>query len=364
MATSIHANTICMPSSLTLNIAEPCHENWQNMTPQEQGRFCGSCQKIVVDFSLMTDKEILDYFSTVSQHVCGRFSNDQLNKELKAAEKKKRFSLSYLWNVILATLLISEANAQVKPKPKKPVTINTWEGSKIGKVAYVPGRLIVNTTIPVKMKGKVVDEKNNLPVIGASIRVAGTSSGAMADTLGNFILNVEQKDSVMLEFSAIGYESQTKVVNELTNWQDIQVYLKPTVVDLPAVNIKAFTSRMLVGRVGGVSVGIKITKSEKIKRNINDWMPAVLKRDVKVYPNPVVRGNSIQVKLALPQTGGYKLELLNTAGQVMLVQPLLMQTKEQQFDLHTQANWSAGIYWVRISSPTTKNVYQSKLLVL
>src|SRR5215211_4115802 len=116
-----------MPTPLKLHIPEPCHENWQNMTQQEQGRFCGSCQKTVVDFSVMTDKEILGYFSKSSQHVCGRFTNDQLNKELQVTEKKKRFSLAYIWNIILASLLITEANAQVKPKPKKPVKVNVQE---------------------------------------------------------------------------------------------------------------------------------------------------------------------------------------------------------------------------------------------
>lgn len=363
MATSNHANTTRMPTSLTLNIAEPCHENWQNMTPQEQGRFCGSCQKIVVDFSLMTDKEILDYFSKASQHVCGRFSNDQLNKELKATEKKKRFSWAYVWNVILATLLMTEASAQVKPKPKKPVTINTWEGRKMGKVVYMPDEP-VDAVIPVETKGKVVDAQNNQPVVGASISIKGASGGTMADTSGNFRLKVEKKNSLVLEFSAVGYETQTRVIDDLTNWQDIQVYLKPAAAELQEVIVTSYgTTKGRVMIMGGVTSGIKVVTTEKLNRVINDWMPAALKKDVKVYPNPVVRGNSIQVKLALPQTGGYKLELLNTAGQVMLVQPLLMQTEEQQFDLYTQANWSAGIYWVRISSPNTKKVYQSKLLV-
>jgi hypothetical protein len=67
--------------------------------------------------------------------------------------------------------------------------------------------------------------------------------------------------------------------------------------------------------------------------------------------------------LSFKQAGAYKLEVLNAAGQVMQVQPLLMQTKEQVIDLHTQSAWSAGIYWLRISSPNTKNVYQSKLLI-
>jgi hypothetical protein len=115
--------------------------------------------------------------------------------------------------------------------------------------------------------------------------------------------------------------------------------------------------------VGSISSYVTHTRIEKIKRNVNEWVPTALKKDVKVYPNPVVRGNSLTVNLSLKQAGAYKLEVLNAAGQVMQVQPLLMQTKEQVIDLHTQVAWSAGIYWLRISSPDVKNVYQSKLII-
>jgi hypothetical protein len=45
-----------MSRSVQINIPKPCHENWHSMTPKEQGRFCGSCDKIVVDFSKMSDR--------------------------------------------------------------------------------------------------------------------------------------------------------------------------------------------------------------------------------------------------------------------------------------------------------------------
>lgn len=333
------------------------------MTPQEQGRFCGSCRKTVVDFSVMTDKEVLDYFSKTSQHVCGRFSNDQLNKELTITGKKKRFSLAYIWNVILVTLLITEANAQVKPKPKKPVkTIIREEPMIQGKVAWAPKER-VETIIPVDMTGRVLDAKTNQPVIGASISIEGTSGGTMADTSGNFRLKLEKKGSLVLVFSAVGYEIQTRVLDNLTNWQNIRVYLKPAATELQGVSVIGYGT--IKGRVimGAISSGYKVTKSEKINRVINNWMPDALKKDVKVYPNPVVRGNSIQVSLALKQAGDYKLEVLNTAGQVILIQPLLMQTKEQLIDVHTSSGWSAGIYWIRISAPGIKNVYQGKVVL-
>ena len=84
-----------MPANILLQVPEPCHEDWKNMTAIEQGRFCQSCQKTVTDFSLMTDKEILLYLSNKGIAVCGRFTNDQLNRNLAPDQKKK-----YYWAYI------------------------------------------------------------------------------------------------------------------------------------------------------------------------------------------------------------------------------------------------------------------------
>jgi len=34
-----------MKQQLFISIAEPCHENWNDMTEADKGRFCRSCQK-------------------------------------------------------------------------------------------------------------------------------------------------------------------------------------------------------------------------------------------------------------------------------------------------------------------------------
>ncbi len=47
-----------MSKKLQLTIAEPCHENWENMSPVDKGKFCGSCQKQVVVFSDMSDRQV------------------------------------------------------------------------------------------------------------------------------------------------------------------------------------------------------------------------------------------------------------------------------------------------------------------
>lgn len=125
-----------MATTLHVHIPEPCHENWHAMTPKEQGRFCGACQKTVVDFSAMSDKELLDYISQSSQNMCGRFSSDQLNREITTTENKRRFSWAYIWNILLATFLFTEAKAQGKPVIKKPAVQQLDLQPRIGGIAW------------------------------------------------------------------------------------------------------------------------------------------------------------------------------------------------------------------------------------
>lgn len=64
-----------------MKIESPCHENYQAMTPSNDGRFCGSCQKVVIDFTQMSTEQIkLHFQNTSEEQVCGRFKSVQLNK--------------------------------------------------------------------------------------------------------------------------------------------------------------------------------------------------------------------------------------------------------------------------------------------
>ena len=64
-----------------MKIESPCHENYKAMSPSGDGRFCQSCQKVVIDFTNMTEYEIKHYFqNSSSEQVCGRFKSVQLNE--------------------------------------------------------------------------------------------------------------------------------------------------------------------------------------------------------------------------------------------------------------------------------------------
>jgi hypothetical protein len=64
---------------MQLDIAEPCHENWNQMSPTEKGAFCGKCQIDVVDFSNKTALEVKQILrDNIGKHLCGRFKKVQL----------------------------------------------------------------------------------------------------------------------------------------------------------------------------------------------------------------------------------------------------------------------------------------------
>lgn len=69
-----------MNSKLKITIPKPCHENWNEMTPREKGRFCSSCAKTVIDFTKKSTKEIKNYLiDQKTQRVCGHFYRKQLD---------------------------------------------------------------------------------------------------------------------------------------------------------------------------------------------------------------------------------------------------------------------------------------------
>ena len=65
-----------------ITIPKPCHENWNQMTPNEKGAFCQKCCKTVVDFTSKSTEEIITTLTAKKQEkVCGRFNNDQISSQ-------------------------------------------------------------------------------------------------------------------------------------------------------------------------------------------------------------------------------------------------------------------------------------------
>jgi hypothetical protein len=61
-----------------IHIPEPCHEDWDNMLPEADGRHCLQCCKTVVDFTGWEVDAIADYLKSAQGNTCGRFTSDQV----------------------------------------------------------------------------------------------------------------------------------------------------------------------------------------------------------------------------------------------------------------------------------------------
>ena len=90
-----------------ISIPEPCSEDWDAMTPDAQGRFCGVCQKSVVDFTGKTPDEIARILSErLGQKVCGRFRKEQLTTTYRLEIPLKRYTTMRLSPVKTFTLAL------------------------------------------------------------------------------------------------------------------------------------------------------------------------------------------------------------------------------------------------------------------
>ena len=103
-----------MNKCIQISIPSPCHENWQQMTPVEKGRFCASCQKKVFDFTTMPDREIVSVLRS-HNHVCGRLTVKQLKDGVKPPKEKSLMGVAV--SAAAISLLTVGANDVIAQEP-------------------------------------------------------------------------------------------------------------------------------------------------------------------------------------------------------------------------------------------------------
>jgi hypothetical protein len=109
--------------NMHITIPKPCHQNWNDMDPTQQGAFCKACAKTVIDFSVMSDEEVIAYLeSRKSEKICGRFNTGQLSpyqlkvnlQHIKTGNKLPRIFAAALFMVFSSFFICkSETGAPV-----------------------------------------------------------------------------------------------------------------------------------------------------------------------------------------------------------------------------------------------------------
>lgn len=189
-----------MKKEIYVHIPEPCHENWEQMSPLEQGRFCKSCSKQVVDFSQMSDKQILDIISNAAGKTCGRFRPEQLERPIVHEINPSILPYKFFLSAFIPAFLFSSNDAKSQIKSNLPTKTEMIQNVKMG--AVVPA-----ITKEGEITGSVKDESGQ-PFAGASIVIKGSDKGTVTDADGNFKIKWTLGKEKILQVSYVGYRTK------------------------------------------------------------------------------------------------------------------------------------------------------------
>lgn len=191
-----------MRDSIKLSIPQPCAERWENFTVTPHGGFCSSCSRTVVDFTTMSDEQVLAYFKATKEHTCGRFRGDQLKSyTITRSQTEVRPGLTLLRAGFLGLLLLlggQYVSAQTGTKTPVP----TEQRFETGKVAVNDG---------VTVKGVIHDPDGNA-MPGVNVVHKGTSDGTVTDANGYFEFPKKLHAGDQLVISFIGYATVERIV--------------------------------------------------------------------------------------------------------------------------------------------------------
>jgi len=322
---------------INLTIPEPCHEDWAQMTPEAQGRFCASCQKTVVDCTTMSDAQLVRLFSRPGRSVCGRLNPDQLNRPLAVPKKQAPWARYFFQFTIPAFLFSLKAGAQ---KKETPMETTIQPARLLGKVAYVREHAIGQT-----ISGRVMTQHGK-PIADASV-IAGDID-CVTDSAGRFRFNYPGDTSVKVRVVALGYREQDVVMHGSEN--------NITLNGLVIARKVEFS-----GMMGGLVIVREEPRAKKVPlmKPLKDTSAA----RYKVFPNPATAGSLVVVSFPTTADMPESVALYTANGRLVQHTPITGTEPALVFNLRLPENLSPGTYVLQLKTRNKKGNAAIKLMV-
>jgi hypothetical protein len=169
-------------------------------------RFCSSCSKTVLDFTKLTDYQIVDILNGSKEKICARLSEQQLEREIRISSPRKyNFLIPKFLSGLILFSSVENINANIK---KEKIEINCTKNYQEFKLEAheLSHKDSLNNTI----KGKVLEFETNLNMSSVSVAIKGSNIRTETDENGNFQLNVTDNfinEKIVLILTYIGYDS-------------------------------------------------------------------------------------------------------------------------------------------------------------
>jgi hypothetical protein len=215
------------PTTIKIKIGTPCHENWDKMQEEEKGRFCLSCQKAVVDFSRMTNEQIIHYFEqNADKKTCGRIAVHQHNTPISNYRKVvSPWFNRYVAGFLMAIGFYNPTKAQTN---NTPVENHMMKGEiAVNPVSQSNKKLVVN--------GRVLDDNTSKPIKGAVVSISGTDIKTITDKNGVYALSVPARyQTADLQLTIIHKGHEDAFVNNIDMSKTTTNVVTKLYVEMPA----------------------------------------------------------------------------------------------------------------------------------
>ncbi len=220
------------------------------MTPAEQGRHCGSCNKTVIDFTALSDRELRAFFETASGRICGRLQHTQLGRELlPPASQRPVSSLYSRLFALLLTASVGTAYASCSDSPFRSsvqTTFNSAPGNSApGNSAHadtIPSNGLNDVSTRVTLHGRLVSFDGKA-LKDVTVYLFDQQLQATTDSLGYFSLDAMQEkegQEFKLTTSGSGLEPTDILLNAMATGKDFMI---PPVVMRVTVGMVAYVPK-------------------------------------------------------------------------------------------------------------------------
>jgi len=323
-----------MPPPIKITIPKPCHENWDEMLPAAKGRHCLSCQKTVVDFTSMSDGDILKQLKKAAAHrpgaeLCGRFMPDQLNRQLVPPPIRAGFHWRGWQWVIAGVLLTSDVTTPSKRPPMQEqrmpgVKTVTTQDIILGGMSFTARTYVENPVV------------SDTAEMGTPSVLVGDIAVLPPDSLPNppdslmrppCIHRPDSLDDKLGKFYTGGIE----------------------VVDADSTKISSDST---------------VTSSDSTFGSKTPTEPSVTTppiESLRIYPNPIALGSTYHIQF--PAEGEYQLTLFNINGALLQQKTITIIGINQTNELQLPTGLTPGIYILRATRNNRPQPYTTKILI-
>lgn len=353
-----------------LTVAEPCHEKWNEMNAQEKGRFCGICDKTVVDFTNKNPLEISSILQNSTGKVCGRFNTKDLNKVHVAQHTTTTIGQSktrwFAWLTVFAFLGFGKKASACPPplvQDKLPFNPNQLEIKK--------GHTIIKGEI------KRSDSKTGIAEVEIKIYSGGKVIAVTKSFVnGSYFITVPENTifdfKIDVEYNAVNYATQ--ILNNLPVQKEeltmnlelvpleeklIEVTMGKVAYENPMIEVPRITETYVtMGAVAYVSYPTfdTIIEQEPLKTLDDSSITEIVNPaefQLNVYPNPTANFVTVDVLNSTQAS----IQLYDFNGK--LIQSFTSREAKNSLDLSEQPN---GTYIVRVIDDATNKVVQKKII--